>query len=91
MAWKRLFGLGGEMRIVIAALVIEILMGLFPPWRVLVPGEGLSISIGYHPIFLPPNPIANIDLVRLFVQWVIVGLIAAIVIIVVRKSTRGRG
>ena len=78
------------MRIVIATLVVEILMGLYPPWRVPIPGEGFSVSFGYHPVFSPPNLIASVDLGRLFVQWVVVGLIAAIVFIVIRTGTKER-
>ena len=54
-------------------LVLILLMGLFPPWR--VPVGARSESYGYNLIVMTPLPFAIIDTNRLAVQWVTVLLV----------------
>ncbi len=73
-------------RILISAVIIFCLIGLFPPWIYTVnpPGAGLTTKpAGYSVLFSPPPPERSgprygveIDLPRLLIQWAI--LIVAI-------------
>ncbi len=69
---------------VITALAAELGMSLFPPWR--LEYKGRSLDKGYALFFDPPNPqiLTQIDLPQLSVQWAIVGIIALIVIFLMK-------
>lgn len=58
--------------IIWVATTVVVVMGVFPPWLVTYP-RGITRSVGYAPIFSPPQPQfggIRLDVVRLIVQWV---------------------
>lgn len=70
-------------RIVILGVVLFVLMGLFPPWIYIaaIPRGGpVEKPAGYYLLFDPPAPEKSgpiwgvrVDVVRLLVQWAVVG------------------
>lgn len=77
-----------QTRIVIGALLIAVLMGLFPPWNYVAQRINLTISIplGYSLIFHPPKYGATIDLARLLIQWFLVIFIGAFLLFASRDG-----
>ncbi len=81
----RLGGVNYRRKIVGAtALAAALGMSLFPPWRFEYTGR--SLDKGYALLFNPPPPqiLTQIDLPQLSVQWAIVGIIALIVILLIK-------
>jgi len=73
--------LGYPRKILFAALVIIILMGVCPPWVSIFNARGIYSKqpIGYSLLFLPPSPLetskaygVSIDFGRLLLQWFLV-------------------
>jgi hypothetical protein len=55
-------------------------MALYPPWAC-VGRQGIGPAAGYHWLFAPskgPCVVVNLDFPRLMIQWVVVGLLAAV-------------
>jgi hypothetical protein len=55
-------------------------MALYPPWAC-VGRQGIGPAAGYHWFFAPPEGpcvVVNLDFPRLLIQWVVVGLLAAV-------------
>jgi hypothetical protein len=73
--------------IVLVAVVLIVIMGLFPPWTDMLRIQGridTERPTGYAFIFSPPAPTINkqdgsvrIDFGRLLLQWFLVGVVAA--------------
>ena len=57
-----------------AGVVLIVLMGLIPPWIHWGPGRAVGRSLGYWPLFSPPE-VGVIDYGRLVLQWVLVILV----------------
>jgi uncharacterized membrane protein len=70
----RLNGWSVRRRIIMLCIVITALMCLFPPWRIQVPQQGISVGVGYSFLLSNKNPFAHIDLGRLVVQIFLVAL-----------------
>lgn len=73
------------------AVGISLIMCLFPPWRMDLPGEvyqGLSVARGYHFILNAPHPLAHIDLAKLVVQ-ILVLVIASMGAVIALRWKRG--
>ncbi len=91
MNWK-------QMRIIWVGIVIILLMGLFPPklratsdW-LLIGGSSGSIYYTFDGYGLQFSSSGRIDIARLCVQWVIVGVITGGLIITLRdKKSRQDG
>ena len=82
-------------KIISVAVVIIILMGVFPPWveKFKMKDFQLERPLGYAFIFSPPETTNNayglsIDFSRLFLQWGIVILVASLFIFLSRKGAR---
>lgn len=85
-----------EFEIVRVGIFITILSIIFPPWKVVIGWENNGIeyskSIGFHPIFFPPTEDrfervfqgSTIDVPRLLMIWVAIGLITGYSIIAPR-------
>jgi hypothetical protein len=67
-----------QKKIIIAATVPFVAMGLFPPWRAVV-SRG-TYSVGCSFIASPPRPTSQVDSSRPIIQWVIVGISAGVAI-----------
>lgn len=71
-----------QLRVLIAASVIFVIMGIFPPWTYTFNGESIHSEkpAGYGLIISPPKPEQDdgylsygirLDITRLFVQWLV--------------------
>lgn len=74
--------------VVVLALAIIFIMGIYPPWERIVKIDNFySIrSIGYHFLFMPPEERhrrynVTVDLQRLFLQWFLVVVAGTSVIV----------
>ena len=63
-----------EKHVIAAAVGMAFVICLFPPWRMDIPQQGISASLGYSFLLVAPNPLARIDSARLLVQIVLVGI-----------------
>jgi hypothetical protein len=82
-------------KIISIAVVIIILMGVFPPWveKFKMKDFQLERPLGYAFIFSPPETTNNayglsIDFSRLFLQWVVAILVVGLFIFVSRKGAK---
>ena len=83
----------GQHKIISIALIVMILMGIFPPWKGSLKTDKFQYEkpIGYGFIFHPPSadaPSKSIDFSRLFLQWGVVILVAGLFIFLSRKGVR---
>lgn len=62
--------------VVIVAVIIIALMGLFPPWWYTNGVLAGNRSAGYAWLFTPPSSYTVPDVLRLLVQWAIVAILA---------------
>lgn len=71
-----------QLRVLIAASVIFVIMGIFPPWTYTFNGESIHSEkpAGYELIISPPKPERGngdpesgirLDMTRLLVQWLV--------------------
>lgn len=74
----------GIRQISTVAFVLVLAMCLFPPWRIPVPQQGVSVNVGFSFLFSPPHQVAEIDAGRLFLQIFVVALIAVGLVAMVR-------
>jgi hypothetical protein len=65
------------------AVAAIVLATVFPPWSQGV-RAGFQIPVGYAPIWSPPYP-ADIDLVRLLIEWFLVGSVAGGLLLTLEK------
>jgi hypothetical protein len=75
--------LGSSKVVMLCGLLVFLLAGLFPPWR--LPGA----DAGYSFILSPPSPSCHLDAVRLLVEWACI--LAAGGVAWVVTNPRGRG
>ncbi len=82
-----------QRKIISIALIIIILVGVFPPWKqsIRTPQLQLEKPLGYGFIFHPPRLSddyyaysVSIDFSRLFLQWVVVILVAGLFIFIIK-------
>jgi len=78
-----------QRKIISIALIILILIGVFPPWKQFFKTAKYQHEkpLGYGFIFYPPSPSdsaysVSIDFSRLFLQWVVVILVAGFFIFI---------
>lgn len=85
-----------QLRVILAGLVVIIIMGIFPPWNYTLESQEVNLlrPAGYAPIFSPPEPPAfiaktevygmHMDVGRLLIQWVLVGLAVTVILLFLR-------
>jgi hypothetical protein len=71
-------------RILLTAVLIFSLMSVFPPWEIC--SEGLKIFVGYSVIFISPERGAGIAIGHLFVQWIALFVVTAVLLYLVKKD-----
>lgn len=76
-----------QVRVTVAALALIAIMGIFPPWSLRTEG-GREISRGYSFITSPACPICSINISRLFVQWVVIGVIGVGITLALKSPTK---
>ncbi|MBI5044058.1 MAG: hypothetical protein HZC10_09595 [Nitrospirae bacterium] len=85
-----------QLKVVIAAAVIFIVMGLYPPWIYTLDVESIHSEkpAGYALIIAPPTPEKNapafgvrLDISRLLLQWLVLGA-ATVGAVLVAKGPR---
>jgi hypothetical protein len=57
-------------------IIAFVLMGIFPPWMI-TGNEQVCLSMGYSFILNPPNKVCRMDASHLCIQWVMVAVITA--------------
>ena len=77
-------------KVIMLCIVITALMCLFPPWRIQVPQQGISVGVGYSFLLSDKNPFAHIDLGRLVVQMLLVALAGAGAVVFFERQRDGR-
>ena len=70
--------------VVIIGLVIIVLMGLFPPWKLSY--QGLSVAKGYSFFAISPAYNTNVDSSRLLVQWLGVCIVVGGIVLILKKK-----
>ena len=71
--------------VVVIGLVIIVLMGLFPPWKMIF--GGTPMALGYEFLFSPPG-IANVDSLRLLVQWLGVCIVVGGFVLILKDKDK---
>lgn len=64
---------------VVFGLCLCLAAALYPPWRVV--HAGTSMEQGYAWLWEPPLTISEIDINKLIVEWVIIGVLTTLVFI----------
>ncbi len=76
-------------------LVLGLVMGLFPPWQTVLSVDGIYkvVSLGYAPIFAPPQPEGfqgvRLDYARLVLQFFILVFAGSILMLLLRQKKGG--
>ena len=73
-------------KVIVSALIITAGMCAYPPF--FVSRGGLRASRGYHFFFNPPSPAFQVDLSRLIVQLIFLGVVTAAVVLLLRDGTK---
>uniref|UniRef100_E6QNX5 Uncharacterized protein n=1 Tax=mine drainage metagenome TaxID=410659 RepID=E6QNX5_9ZZZZ len=85
-----------QLRVLIAASVIFVIMGIFPPWTYTFDGESIHSEkpAGYGLIISPPKPEQGngypaygirLDITRLLVQWFVLFVATSGLILLTRE------
>jgi hypothetical protein len=87
------FKMDAQRKIISMALILIILMGVFPPWKQSFKTDQWQHEkpTGYGFIFHPPNPTESayslsLDFSRLFLQWGVVILVAGLFCFINKKG-----
>lgn len=84
-----------QKNIIIIGLIVFGIMCLFPPWVVFDYNRirNIRLDAGYSFIFWPPTIgrlTATIDIVRLFVQWICVGVVTGGITFLLKDAKSNR-
>jgi len=61
--------------------------GLFPPWLRIIGQNDLQTTIGFSPVFVPPDfPAVRIDFARLILLWIIIAAASAAALLIADKK-----
>lgn len=72
-----------QRKTLIIAAVVTVLMLVFPPWEIALPGA--TLDKGYSFILLKPTRASSVNLSQLLVQWLAVWVVTGIAL-AVRRS-----